>query len=725
MVSVYGNVKRPAIYELKDRRDLKNALELAGGLLPRAYNQRLQIERASGFQEQQVLDISYEEMTLKAPIPLQDGDVIQVFSILPEAMNAVYLFGNVLRPGTYAFKPGLRLLDIVPDVESLKKETHFDYALIKRYRREDMAAALIPFDLGRLLLSRDPSQNMALQPLDEIYVFDKFMFEEKHFARVEGEVRNPGRYLIDRMTLRDLMLRAGDVTKEAYLAKGELIRYDEDRRRQTLYFDVAGAMAGDPRQNLMVKHEDLVIIHSIWEEQWKESVQISGEIKKPGDYPITRGMRLKDLFFKAGKFTKNAYLELGHVYRTDWQTKEVTIRTFNVGKALAGKAAHNLALQDLDRVVVHDIYEYVERYNVSIRGMVGKPGDYPYAVNMTVKDLILVAGNIRDAAFTQQAELVRFDIVGGKKVEASVLNFDVLKALEDDAAHNIRLQPLDMVNIKIIPDWWEKKRTVTLRGEVFFPGAYQIRRDERLSDVIARAGGLTEHAYPRGAFFTRESVRVIQRERIGDLVGRLETELATFSSQEAQAALSAEDIASQQQFLAAQRNLIAKLREAKPSGRVVISMASPELLQGSTSDLVLEDGDVLSVPAKPHTVNVLGAVYNPTALIYDESKKELKYYLDMTGGPTENAEKDQMYVIRSDGTVVSREGGSWLGISWSSRQNRWGFWGGFDETPLFPGDSVLVPQKIVRPSFVKEAKDITQILFQLAVTAGVLIEQVF
>jgi polysaccharide export outer membrane protein len=637
LVTVWGDVRRPAIYELKDQRTLQAALRLAGGLGARAYAQRIQIERAFENRVQIVVDISAEELKERTPIPVQDGDVIRVFSILPSTENAVYLYGNVLRPGPYQYKPGLRVLDILPNLKVLDKDTYFDYALIKRYRLQDMSTTLLPFDLGGLLLHKDKTQNIPLMPLDEIYIFDKQMFKDKANADIQGEVR------------------------------------------------------------------------------------------KPGTYPIDEGMRLKELIFKAGNLTRDAYLHLGHLYRKDPQTKETSLITFNVKKAMAGDPEDNVVLRDEDTVFIHSVWDYKEKYTVSITGMVHNPGEYPFASNMTVKDLILVGGNIKAGAYMDEAELVRSTIVNGEEVKTSIRKFNVRLALQGDPANNVTLRPLDVVHIKEIPDWWEKKKTVAVKGEVRFPGTYQIRKDERLSDVIERAGGFTEYAYLMGAFFTRESVKKLHDERLAEMTKNLEVEIAAFGSESAQAAQSREDVALQTQYLAAQKALIAKLREAKASGRVVISLMPLQELKGSSSDLILEDGDTLSIPQKAHTVNVLGSVYNPSALIFEENRRELKYYLAKTGGPTDNAETDQMYIIRADGTVLSKEqaGGSWLGFSWRSEDNRWTSGGSFETTALYPGDTVLVPQKLIRPNYMRSFKDITQVLYQIAVIAGITISQVF
>jgi len=709
MVSVSGNVKRPAIYELKRRRTLKTVLRLAGGLRPRAFNQRIQIERAYKNRVQIILDISYEELQRKKAVPLQDGDVVRIFSILPSPINAVYLYGNVLRPGQYEYKPELRILDILPNLEALSVDTYFDYALIKRYRSEEMEAELIPFDLGGLLLSQDMTQNIPLMPKDEVYVFNKRMFEEREYATVNGEVRKPGRYFIDNMRVKDLILKAGNLTDEVYLPKAEIIRIDKDRNRHTIYFDVAAAMADNVNHNIIVQHKDRVIVHSIWEEQWKEFVTITGEVKKAGEYALTKGMRLKDLVFKAGRFSRDAFMEMGHLYRTDRRTKEVTIHTFQLKKALEGDPEHNLLLEDLDSVVIHSIWEYVEKNIVTIEGMVNKPGDYPYATNMTIRDLVLVAGNVKYAAYMKTAEVIRYDIVSGEKVKTSVLNFDVRLALRKDPAHNLKLNPQDVVYIKEIPEWGEKK-TVTISGEVNFPGTYPVRKDERLSSVIERAGGYTEEVYLRGGVFTRESVRIIQQDRLNTMMKRLELEIAGVSAREAQAALSEEDLAAQALFVSAQKALLAELKGAKATGRVVIFLKSLDTFKGTPGDLIMEDGDMLYIPWEPTTINVLGAVYNPTALVYDKVRSRLKDYLAMVGGPTKNAEEDRMYIIRANGTVVSKKG-----ISWFVFGKR------FKNIILYPGDTLLVPQKVVRPSYLRDVKDITQILYQIAITTGVIV----
>ncbi len=142
---------------------------------------------------------------------------------------------------------------------------------------------------------------------------------------------------------------------------------------------------------------------------------------------------------------------------------------------------------------------------------------------------------------------------------------------------------------------------------------------------------------------------------------------------------------------------------------MVISLTPLGVLKGSDSDLVLENGDELQIPKRPDTISLLGEVYNQTSLIFEAEKPTLEYYLEKTGGPTENAEKKRMYLVRADGTVISKK-------------TTTGFWGsGFEKIHLYPGDTILVPQKVVYPSKMRFWRDMTQIIAQLAISAGVIV----
>lgn len=626
LVAIAGNVKRPAIYELRGDRGLNTLIDLAGGLAPSAYKQRLQIERLFEHRKQVVLDATYDGPGTTANYTLQDGDVVKVYPITPERTDAVYVYGNVFQEGSYEYRPGMRVSDVIKDETDVKSDTDFSYALIKRYVEPDMHAELVPINLGRAILAREENSNISLKPYDEIYIFNKWLFTYKRYTRIDGQVRDPA------------------------------------------------------------------------------------------TYPLQEKMRIKDLINAAGGLNREAYLGKNHLFRTDRRTKNVSMIIFNLEKALKDDPENNLLLQDQDEVMIHSVREFKPEEFVSVYGMVNRPGNYPLAQGMTVRDLIMAGGNLRKEAYKEQAELVRFEVVDGDMRRTEVLPLNLAAAMARDPQQNLALQDYDRLFVKTIPAWTEEM-LVTVEGEVRYPGEYYIRVGERLSSLIERAGGFTEEAYLRGAFFTRESARRIQRRRLDDLVTRMEEEIAAEAGVEVTGALSSEEVQAFKVALEAKKDLVKKLREAKVEGRVVIQLTQMDQLRESKFDLKLEDQDRLFVPRQPDFVSVLGEVYNPTSFLY-ESGQNVTFYLNLAGGATMNAEEDEMYIIRANGSVLSKSQGG-KALTWDSLNHRWAS-ESFKSAKIYPGDTVLVPRELVKIHWLREAKDITQILFQIAVVVGVI-----
>ncbi|MDP2689276.1 MAG: SLBB domain-containing protein, partial [Deltaproteobacteria bacterium] len=187
LVGVVGNVRRPAVYEIKGSTDLKTLLGLAGGVIPTAYTQQIQVERVEGNRKRIVVDINADDGGLEG-FGLQDADLVKIFSIFDKDMNAVYIEGNVKRPGKLELKEGMRLSDVIKGPDDLLDETFLDYGLIKRFVRPAGELRLIPFDLGGLL-NGDKEEDMELRAKDSIFVFSKWLFRDRPRASIEGEVR--------------------------------------------------------------------------------------------------------------------------------------------------------------------------------------------------------------------------------------------------------------------------------------------------------------------------------------------------------------------------------------------------------------------------------------------------------------------------------------------------------------------------------------------------------
>jgi protein involved in polysaccharide export with SLBB domain len=390
---------------------------------------------------------------------------------------------------------------------------------------------------------------------------------------------------------------------------------------------------------------------------------------------------------------------------------------FNLGKALLKKDRNsNLALQPGDTVIVFSKWDFVKRPMARVGGAVNREGTYPLTPGMRLRDLLSIAGGLKSYAFRGQAELMRVHFEAGGQREERIL-ISLGEVLGGAAKHNIVLQERDHLFVRSVPEH-KAAATVTISGEVRFPGTYPVRRGERLSSVLERAGGFTAQAYCLGAKFTRESVRKLQQERLNQMLTRLEAELSRSAAAAAQTGASKEAAEAAAQQAAWQQKLLGRLRSAKAIGRVVIRLAAADKLKGTAQDIALEKGDVLKVPARQNTVSVLGTVHNQNAYLW-KKKSTYKHYLRQAGGPTRFADKKSIYVIRADGSVASLRQGRG-GLRWDAARRRW-VSGGLKGMPLNPGDTVIVPEELDHVAWLRNTKDITQILYQIAVATGVVL----
>lgn len=719
LVGLAGNVKRPAVYELTDRRDLEKLIEYAGGIIPTAYTQQIQVERIVKGEKHVVVDINDKNLERAGHFAVQDADLVKIFSIVDANVNAVYLRGNVKRPGKYEYKPGMTIRDVISRPDELLPETHYDYALIRRLKPPSMEPFLIPFNLGKFIFHGDAANDMALQPQDQIFVFNKWFFQDRPHFSISGQVRKGGQFdLHENYRIRDAVLAAGDLTKEAYLKKGQLIRINKLREYQTVYFNVAKAMAGDAEENLLLQDEDRIVIHSMWDEKWREAVSITGEVKRPLETPLMDSMRISDLVFKAGGVTRDTHYDQAELYRTDWRTKEVTLEKIDLAKALAKDPRYDLQLKDMDRLVVHSVWEFIYRKSVIIEGDVHKPGTYQFAEDMTVRDLVFAAGNVLESVYFEEAEISSMMVEDGKAALIEVRNFNLGKALSGDPNHNVKLKPYDRVLIKRITDW-RREEFVIVAGEVMFPGRYAIRKGEKLSGLIDRAGGYTPEAYLRGAIFTRTSVQALQQEGIAEMARRLERDLLAQGAAGVSTALSADEVKAREVELLQKKAFVETIRQLKATGRMTIRLAHQRLLKGSEYDIELEAGDRLVVPQRNSVVNVMGAVMAQASYIYLE-KFDYRDYINMAGGYASYANESDVFVMKVDGSARKLNRGM---LAWSDSRDRWEMAAFGENRPVIePGDTIVVPEKLDRIAWLREIRDITQILMNAAVTAAVVIK---
>jgi protein involved in polysaccharide export with SLBB domain len=336
---------------------------------------------------------------------------------------------------------------------------------------------------------------------------------------------------------------------------------------------------------------------------------------------------------------------------------------------------------------------------VGVGGRVKAPGRYPLEVGMTVSDLIRAGAGLDEAAYGGMAELTRYEIVGGEYRQAALLEIDLGRVLAGDAGADFTLQPYDFLVIKELPQWTGQE-TVTLGGEVRFPGTYPIKRGETLGEVLKRAGGLTDLAFAEGAVFTRESLKEREAQQIAALADRLQGDLAALALQATQGGGSAGQAATQ--AVAVGQSLLDSLREIEPVGRLVIDLDQVLAAQGSHYDVVLKDGDRLLVPGRMQEVTVLGEVQSGTSHLWHPTLGR-DDYIHLSGGPTQKADEGRIYVVRANGSVVSGDRSRWF-------RNTQG--------AIRPGDTIVVPLDAERMRPLPLWTAVTTIIYNLAISVA-------
>ena len=509
---------------------------------------------------------------------------------------------------------------------------------------------------------------------------------------IVGRVRSPGSYTISSLsTLINALFAAGGPAKIGTMRDIQIKR----NGKTIVHFDLYDfLLKGDKTMDIRLMPEDVVFIPASG-----PLVGIAGSVRSPAIYELKGKTTLRDLLEMAGGFNDIAFKGRVQIERIMDNNRHIVLEA-NLKKI----KTKDINVQPGDFIRVFPAVQ--DKRMVRLSGPVGRDGEYGYTPGMTISDLISMAGGLKYYAYTDAAELTRITPAReGPRTEKFIINLK--DAIEGDPKHNIALKGDDYLFIRTVPEW-ELYRTVDIQGEVRFSGVYTIKKGETLSSLIERAGGFSGDAYLKGAVFTRESVKELQQSRLDEAMDRLERQLLSSSARAIGIAFSPEEAAQQETASKQRMALIAKLREAKAKGRINIDLDTLENFRRSPSDITLEQGDTLIIPERPVHVQVIGSVYNQNAFVYNP-KTKVSAYLKKAGGLTSDANEKAMYILKVDGTAISKRAskGSWLS--------------GFMSMKLDPGDTIVIPEKVEKIAWLRGVKDITQILYQIAVAAGVLI----
>jgi len=532
--------------------------------------------------------------------------------------------------------------------------------------------------------------NVSMGPLRSMRVY------------IVGNAAKPGAYTISSLsTLVNSLFEAGGPNKTGSMRDIQVKRNTHTVVRFDMYDFL---LKGNKTKDVRLMPEDVIFIPPVG-----PLAGIAGNVKNPAIYELKGETRLLDLIGMAGGLSGMAFRGRVQVQRT--QTNE--FRTVFEGDLIdvEKNAEKNFLIKDGDLIKVFSVADL--KNTVTITGAVQNAGEYGVESGVTrVRDIISMSGGLQYYA-SSQMEITRVKVTqSGPQTERFVI--DAFKAMEGDPANNVLLEMNDYLFVRTVPEW-QLYRTVIVGGEVKYPGMYTITRGERLSSVLERAGGYTNFSHLRGAVFTRERVRQLQQKSLEELAERLERELITESASRTGAAVSVEEVEAKKLEMEQRKQFIESLKKVKATGRMTIWLAHLRLLKGSEYDIELEEGDTLYIPAENKVINVVGAVMSNGSFIYNE-KWGYEDYVQMAGGYSRHADEDNVFVMKVDGSARKLSRGF---MNWSPLKKRWEI-AGFNESRgvLEAGDSIVVPDRLERTAWLRNLKDITQILANAGVAAA-------
>ena len=639
----------------------------------------------------------------------------------------IFMAGEVAAPGAYSVSALTTVTQAlfqaggVTDIGSLR-------AIEVRRNNE----AIARFDSYELLMKGNSKGDIRLTSGDVIYV-PPFQSE----VDVTGAVKRPMVYeLLGGETAEQVIAMAGSFNRAAFPTSTLLVRTSDD---QGLGVAQTIDLTSDSGKATPIKNGDVLSVPEIGD-LISNSVALKGAVTRPGNYGWYPGKRISDLIGDSRRdLAPDADLKFGMIIRQKNALQDIEVIDFEPAAViLMPKSELDPELNEFDEVLIFslvtaDLVDAAEaeaeaegiiqnvvtqddeeleeektargdllepvisklrsqaRENepvklISVSGAVRAPGTYPLTTGSTIATLINSAGGLADSAFLRVAELRRLTERLNGEVVSEYIDIN-LRAEDDDRA--LALQSRDHLTIRNIPDW-SPTDEIMLEGEVTFPGRYRIKPDETISDVVARAGGLTSDASPESAIFTRESLAVAEAEQAAQFTREIQTAFATRLLTEETTSQNMSDV----------KEVITALKAAEGIGRLLIDL--PGALSGDrNANIVVTDGDRLIVPRVSNTVTVIGEVKRARTHTFQD-ELSLDDYIDLSAGFTRRADNGGIYIVKGNGSVVNLERDLWRFTS--------------SDAALDPGDTIVVPINTQYKESLASWREITQIVYQSVVS---------
>lgn len=601
----------------------------------------------------------------------------------------IYVVGQAHKPGSYTVSSLSTLVNAIFAAGGPGPSGSMRRVELKRSGK-----TVTQFDLYDLLVMGDKSGDAQLLPGDVI-----FFPPVGALAAVSGSVNTPAIFeLKPNETLADALRFAGGLSAEAEGRRVTVERIEGRQVRKVDEFQLDLAGLAKP-----LRDGDVVNVFGIVP-RFDNSVSLRGNVAQPLHLPWRQGMRVRDLIPDRAALLSRDYW-VGRYRLPDTGDSAVDSLSFRSKGDESGPLAYRPGV-----AAGRGSLGSVPDSRMTRQALVGRDRATPTERTTNRQPLVLdrkTATDIRPPEGEVNWEYAVIERLNRDDYSTRLIPFNLgMAVLEGNTEHNLPLEPGDVVTIFSKSDVrvpvGKQTRYVRLEGEVSQAGVFQVQPGETLRQVVMRAGGITPNAYLFGAELTRESTRKMQQEKLDAAADRLEREAQRVVSSQVQNALTPADASAAQAQLEAQKQLIARLRTIKAPGRIVLEVPPASNDLKDLPDVPLEDGDQFYIPPTSSTVSVFGAVYNQNSFLHRPGKA-VDDYLRQAGGPTKDAEEGEMYVLRADGSVVSRkQSGTFSGGRLASLR-------------LMPGDALVVPEKLDRSEFRRLLRDWTQIFAQFGV----------
>lgn len=541
----------------------------------------------------------------------------------------VILNGQVTKPGTYTLSSLSSVFNALYAAGGPNQNG--SYRKIQVVRNNKVVATVDFYDL---IINGMQKGNIRMQDQDVINVP---VYENR--VEVVGEVKNPAIFeTIKGETFQNVLNFAGGFSNIAYQSAVKVFQNTARERK------ISDIFAAD-FSTYVPKNGDKFFVEPILD-RFENRVEINGAVFRPGYFELEKGMTLKQLIQKADGLKEDAFMNRGYISRLN-ADNSLALESFDVAAIMNGSQA-DIPLKREDKITISSIFDLREEYKVTVQGEVREPNQFPYADNMSLEDAIQMAGGFKEGASPNRVEISRrvrnSNVQSAAASTADVFTINIDRNLKLVTDTVFKLQPFDIVSVRNAEGYVVQKQ-VKIEGEVLYPGTYTIKsKNERISDLIKRAGGLTALAYTDGASLKRPG-------RVANFVQNqndsLQAELDKERKRDEQARIMNLQRVTQ---AGVDTTSFSKQPQVIASDMVGIDLTKILESPGKRYDLLLEDGDVIKVPKQLQTVMVSGEVLNPNNIIY-KAGKSFKNYVNGAGGFTASALKSRAYVKYANGSV--------------------------------------------------------------------------